>query len=159
MNETGYQIRGGNRWERQSRASTLSNPCSGSHLAVFRTLLCRRYALSAGSNRPIKNDQSKQLLPLVGNIRETIAGLHESFAVLFSLLFSRRASNPERSRQKGVSNGTVSNRDLLSNGNFLSEISSALASGILDRTGGPYLSAWSHAARVASPSWEESRGV
>jgi hypothetical protein len=58
MNETGYQIRGGNRWERQSRASTLSNPCSGSHLAVFRTLLCRRYVLSAGSNGPIENDQS-----------------------------------------------------------------------------------------------------
>jgi len=44
MNETGYRIRGGNWWDCQSRGSTLSNPCSRSHFAVFRTLLSRRYA-------------------------------------------------------------------------------------------------------------------
>ena len=59
MNETGNRIRGGNRWDGQSRGSTLSNPCSGSHFAVFRTLLCRRHARSAGSNGPMEDDQSK----------------------------------------------------------------------------------------------------
>jgi hypothetical protein len=93
----------------------------------------------------------------VGNTRETILPLHSSFAVLFSLLFSRQASNPERSHEKGSGNGTVSNRDLLSNGNFLSEISSTLAPRILDWTDGPYLSAKNRAARVAPPSWEQLR--
>ena len=78
---------------------------------------------------------------VVGNIHETIAEVHRSFAVLFSFLFSRQASNPERSHEKGSGNGTVSNRDLLSNGNFLSEISSTLAPRILDWTAGSYLSA------------------
>ena len=55
--------------------STLSNPCSGSHLGVFRTLLCRGHALSASSNGPIgeRSIQSTRLLPLVGNTHETIA--------------------------------------------------------------------------------------
>ena len=80
-------------------------------------------------------------MAVVGNTRETIARFHGSFALLFSRLFSRHASNPERSHEKGLSNGTVSNRDLLSDGNLLSEISSAVAPRILDWTGGAYLSA------------------
>jgi hypothetical protein len=47
-------------------------------------------------------------MAVVGNTRETILPLHSSFAVLFSLLFSRQASNPERSHEKGSGNGTVS---------------------------------------------------
>jgi hypothetical protein len=80
-------------------------------------------------------------MAVVGNTRETIAHFHGSFAVLFSRLFSQHASNPERANEKRLSNGTASNRDLLSDGNFLSEISSALAPRILDWTGGAYLSA------------------
>ena len=82
----------------------------------------------------------KQLPSLAGNTRETIARFHGSFAVLFSRLFSRHASNSEGSHEKGLNNGTASNRDSLSGGNFLSEISSALAARILDWTGGAYLS-------------------
>ena len=67
---------------------------------------------------------------VVGNTHETIAWFHGSFALLFSPLFSRHASNPERSHENGLSNGTVSNRDLLSDGDFLSEISLALAARI-----------------------------
>jgi hypothetical protein len=37
----------------------------------------------------------------VGNTRETIARFHGSFAVLFSRLFIRHASNPERATKKG----------------------------------------------------------
>ena len=80
-------------------------------------------------------------MAVVGNTRETIARFHGSFAVLFSRLFIRHASNPERATKKGLSNGTASNRDLLSDGHFLSEISSALASRILDGTTGAHLSA------------------
>jgi hypothetical protein len=39
---------------------------------------------------------------------------------------------PSGAKKKGQANGTVSNRDLLSDGSFLSEISSALAAGQLD---------------------------
>jgi hypothetical protein len=39
---------------------------------------------------------------VAGNTHETIAWLHDSFAVLFSRLFSRHASNPERSYKRGL---------------------------------------------------------
>jgi hypothetical protein len=38
---------------------------------------------------------------LVGNTRETIARFHGSFAMLFSRLFIRHASNPKRATKKG----------------------------------------------------------
>ena len=62
--------------------------------------------------------------------------VHRSFALVFSHLFSWHTSNPEREPQKGSSHGTVSNRDLLSNGSVLPEVSSSLASRILDWTSG-----------------------
>ena len=83
----------------------------------------------------------KQLLPLVGNTRETIAWFHGSFAVLFSRLFSRHASNPERSHEKGLRQWDGVKQRLIIGRKFLSEISSALAARILDWTGGAYLSA------------------
>jgi hypothetical protein len=63
---------------------------------------------------------------VAGNIHETIALVHYSFALLFFPPFRRRASNLERSDKKSLSNGTVSNRD------FLSEVGFALAARILD---------------------------
>ena len=70
---------------------------------------------------------------VVGNTRETIAWVHNSFAMLFSRLLIRHASNLERSHEKRLSNGTVSNRD------FLSEISCAFAARILDGTSAAFL--------------------
>ena len=100
-------------------------------------------------------------MAVVDNTRETITEVHHSFAVLFSRLFSRHASNPERSHEKGLSNGTASNRDLLSDGKFLSEISSALASRILDWTRGAHLSAQSGAASIAAlqPTGRDNRST
>jgi hypothetical protein len=88
----------------------------------------------------VVNPKTSSATAVEGNIHETIASVHDSFAVLFSRLFSRHASNPERSHEKGLSNGTASNRDLLPDRNFLSEIGSALASRILDWTSGACLS-------------------
>jgi hypothetical protein len=72
---------------------------------------------------------------LLSNLRETIAEIHRSFALLFSRLFSWHPSNPSGSHKMGQANGTVSNRD------FLSEIGFALAARILDWTGSTCLSA------------------
>src|ERR1700738_2892607 len=89
-------------------------------------------------------------MAVVGNTRETIARFHGSFALLFFPLFGRHASNPERSRQKGASNGTVSNRDLLWDGSLLSEVGSALASRVLDRTSRARVSAQAGATGIAA---------
>ena len=85
-----------------------------------------------------------------GNTHETIVDVHGSFAVLFSPLFSWRASNPERSHKGGVGNGTVSNRDFLSIGSGLSEISSTLATGILDGSSATFLSLQTSGAKAAA---------
>ena len=77
---------------------------------------------------------------IVGNNHETIAPLHYFFAVLFCRLFAETLEISRGSHKGDQANGTVSNRDLLSDGSFLSEISSALASRILDWTGGTRVS-------------------
>ena len=68
---------------------------------------------------------------------------------------------PSGSHKKGLSNGTASNRDLLSDGKFLSEISSAFGSRILDWTRGAHLSAQSGAASIAAlqPTGRDNRSA
>ena len=86
--------------------------------SVFR-LAFRRFPYPPMSDTPVAPARTvrwrainpKQLLSLAGNTRETIARFHGSFAVLFSRLFSRHASNSEGSHEKGLNNGTASNRD------------------------------------------------
>ena len=87
------------------------------------------------SLRSVNSETSCVATAIESNTHETIASFHGSFALLLSALFRGHASNAERSHKKVQANGTVSNRD------FLSEISFALAAGILDSTGGTCLSA------------------
>jgi hypothetical protein len=89
-------------------------------------------------------------MAVVDNTRETITEVHHSFAVLFSRLFSRHPSNPNWEPQKGQANGTVSNRDLLWDGSLLSEVGSALASRVLDRTSRARVSAQAGATGIAA---------
>jgi hypothetical protein len=80
---------------------------------------------------------------------------HGSFALLFSPLFSRHTSNPSGATKNGLSNGTVSNRD------FLSEVGLALAARILDWTAGAHLSAKSETVRIAAlqPTGRDNRSA
>ena len=104
MNETG---------QANSRRQSMGRPIEGYYAikSVFR-LAFRRFPYPPMSQtRPKRrlersdagrSIQSSCLRPLVGNTRETIAWFHGSFALLFSRLFSRHASNPEREPQKGL---------------------------------------------------------
>jgi hypothetical protein len=79
-----------------------------------------------------------------GNNHETMAGVHSSFAVLFSHLFSGGARNSVRGHKRNLNKGTASN------GHGLSEIGIALASRILEWTSSPCLSAANDTARIAA---------
>ena len=71
-------------------------------------------------------------MAVVGNTRETIALLSWFLCrAFFPSVYPARIKS-RAGHEKGLSNGTASNRDLLSDGHVLSEISSALASRILD---------------------------
>jgi hypothetical protein len=65
----------------------------------------------------------------------------QSLAVAFFPSVYPARIKAQAGHEKGLSNGTASNRDLLSDGHFLSEIGFALASRILDWTSGAHLSA------------------
>jgi hypothetical protein len=73
--------------------------------------------------------------PTTDNLRETILPASRVLCLAFflSVLIGRVEIPAWESR--GFRNGTVSNRDLLSKGSVLSEVSPALASRILDGTG------------------------
>jgi hypothetical protein len=74
----------------------------------------------------------------------TLAKPLPAFTVLlpcfFPVCLAGTPQIPRGATKKGLNNGTASNRDSLSGGNFLSEIGSALAARMLDWTGGAYLS-------------------
>jgi hypothetical protein len=65
----------------------------------------------------------------------------QSLAVAFFPSVYPARIKSQAGHEKGLSNGTASNRDLLSDGHFLSEIGFALASRILDWTSSAHLSA------------------
>jgi hypothetical protein len=80
------------------------------------------------------------------NTQETIALIHGSFAVLFSRLFIRRASNPSRSRKKGVETKSDGVKQ-----KFLILKSDLVASGILDGTRSTaLLSSWRGSVRIVA---------
>ena len=86
------------------------------------------------------NRGTRSLGRLVGNIHETIAWVHYSFAVLFSRLFSWRGSNHPGPQKEVNEMGRRQTEIYYPSEAALSEISFALAAGVLDRAGAAFLS-------------------
>ena len=68
----------------------------------------------------------------------------------FPVCLAGTPQTPTGSHKRGQANGTVSNRDLLWDGSLLSEVGSALASRVLDRTSRACVSAQAGATGIAA---------